>query len=69
MNKKDIIQYATACITLASGITLAFLCFFLNGYDVTQGVLWYVAQTIVYAGSIFGVSIYIKSKIDEIQRK
>ena len=54
---------------LTSGIVLAFLCFFLHGYDITDGVLWYVAQTIVYAGSIFGVSIYIKSKFDEIQRK
>lgn len=69
MNTKDIIQYATACIMLASGVALAFLCFFLNNHDLTDGVLWYVAQTIVYAGSIFGVSIYIKSKFDEIQRK
>lgn len=69
MNVKDIIQYATACMMLASGVTLAFLCFFLNGHDITDGVLWYVAQTIVYAGSIFGVSIYIKSKFDEMQRQ
>lgn len=54
---------------LASGIALAFFCFFLNEHDLTDGVLWYVAQTIVYAGSIFGVSIYIKSKFEEIQRK
>ena len=69
MNRKDIIQYTTACVMLTSGIVLAFLCFFLHGYDITDGVLWYVAKTIVYAGSIFGVSIYIKSKFDEIQRK
>ena len=58
-----------AYVMLTSGIVLAFLCFFLHGYDITDGVLWYVAKTIVYAGSIFGVSIYIKSKFDEIQRK
>lgn len=69
MRTKDIIQYTTACVMLASGMVLAFFCFFLNDHDLTDGVLWYVAQTIVYAGSIFGVSIYIKSKFEEIQRK
>jgi len=27
--------------------------------------LWYVAQALAYAGGIFGVSIYIKSKLGE----
>lgn len=69
MNSKDKIQYFTAVLMLCSGVALAFLCFFLNNYDVSEGVLWYVAQCVVYAGSIFGVSIYIKSKFEEIARK
>lgn len=43
--------------------------FFLNGHDVTDGVLWYVGQTLVYAGSIFGVGIYINSRIASISSK
>ena len=68
MNKKDLIQYITACCMLASGVTLAFLSFFIC-HDVTEGVLFYTAQCIVYAGSIFGISIYIKSKFDELKGK
>ena len=52
---------------LFSGILLTFLCFFLNHYKVDDSVLWYVAQTLVYAGSIFGVSVYIRSKMGDIK--
>jgi hypothetical protein len=52
---------------LCSGIALAFLSFFLNKYNVSEGVLWYVSQTLVYAGSIFGVSAYVNTKFGEIK--
>lgn len=52
---------------LASGVLPTFLCFFLNRYDINDSVLLYVAQCLVYAGSIFGVSIYIRSKIGEVK--
>nr|DAQ52990.1 MAG TPA: hypothetical protein [Caudoviricetes sp.]DAX50608.1 MAG TPA: hypothetical protein [Caudoviricetes sp.] len=29
--------------------------------------MWYIAQTFVYAGSIFGVSAYMNSKFGEIR--
>ncbi|MCH3994278.1 MAG: hypothetical protein LKE54_04375 [Prevotella sp.] len=66
-NTKEWIQYGSAVVMLSSGILLTFLCFFLNHYKVDDSVLWYVAQTLVYAGSIFGVSIYIHSKMGDIQ--
>lgn len=65
-NTKDWLQYGSAIGMLTSGVLLTFLCFFLNGHDVTDGVLWYVGQTLVYAGSIFGVGIYINSRIASI---
>jgi len=34
---------------------------------VSEGVLWYVSQTLVYAGSIFGVSAYVNTKFGEIK--
>lgn len=54
---------------LASGVLLTFLCFFLNNYDIKDNVLWYVAQTLVYAGSIFGVTVYVNSKFGELKQK
>lgn len=67
MNAKEKIQYGLAALTVISGIALTFLCFFLNHYQISDGVLWYVAQTLVYSGSIFGVTIYIQSKMGEVK--
>ena len=65
-NTKDWIQYASAIAMIASGIVLAFLSFFLNK-EITEGVLWYVAQALTFAGAVFGISVYIKSKVGEVK--
>lgn len=64
---KDIIQYATAVISFTSGITLTFLQYFDSG-DISNGVLGYVAQTLVYAASIFGVTMYWNGKYNELKQ-
>lgn len=61
-NSKEWIQYGTASLMILSGVVLTFISFFVNG-DVTEGVLWYMAQALTYAGGIFGVSIYFKTKL------
>ena len=61
-NSKEWIQYSTASLMIISGVVLTFISFFVNG-DVTDGVLWYMAQALTYAGGIFGVSIYFKTKL------
>lgn len=66
-NTKEWIQYGSAIGMLVSGVLLTFLCFFLNHYEVKDSVLWYVAQTLVYAGSVFGVSVYIHTKLGEVK--
>lgn len=63
-NTKEWIQYSTASIMILSGVVLTFFSFFLNG-DVADGVLWYMAQGLTYAGGIFGVSIYFRTKLGE----
>ncbi len=52
---------------IVSGIILAFLSFFKNDGDIGQGVLWYVAQALTYAGSIFGVSVYFRTKLGDLK--
>lgn len=69
MTTKDWIQYSTALAMIASGIVLAFLSFFRNDGDISEGVLWYVAQALTYAGSIFGVSVYFKSKLGAFESR
>ena len=68
-NTQEWIQYATAIAMIASGIILAFLSFFFNNYDIADGVLWYIAQALVYAGGIFGVSLYFKTKLGEFESR
>ena len=65
-DSKDKIQYGTAVVMLLSGAVLVFCSFFMKG-EVLDGVLWYAGQTMVYAGSIFGVAMYIRTKSGEIK--
>lgn len=67
-NTKEWIQYGSALGLLLSGVVLTFLCFFLNGYDIKDSVLWYVAQCLVYAGSVFGVTVYVSSKLGDVKK-
>lgn len=65
-NWKDIVQYSTAVASLSSGIVLTFFQYFNSG-DISSGVLGYVAQTLVYAASIFGVTMYWNGKYNELK--
>lgn len=63
-NSKEWIQYLVASVMVLSGIILAFLSFFIKG-DITDGVLWYVAQGLTFAGGVFGVSVYFRTKLGQ----
>lgn len=70
--KKDIkekLMVASALTTLASGIVLSFLSFFLSSYHIDNSVLWYFAQTLMYAGSCFGIGAYIQKFKTEVDQK
>ena len=69
MTSKDYIQYATAVAMILSGIVLAFLSFYKNDGEISEGVLWYVAQALTYAGGIFGVSIYFNTKLSDLEKR
>lgn len=68
-NVRESLQYGTAIGMVVSGIVLAFLSFFLNGYNISDGVLWYISQALVYSGAIFGVNIYFKTKLGNFESK
>ena len=65
---KEWLQYATAVLIVLSGIALTFICFFIKE-EVTEGVLWYVAQALTFAGAVFGINIYFHSKIGESESR
>ena len=67
-NTKDWIQYSTAIAMVGSGIVLAFLSFLMTeNHDITDGVLWYVGQALAFAGAVFGISLYVKTKVGEVK--
>ena len=63
---KEITQYTTAVASLTSGIVLTYFQYFDSG-DITNGMLGYVAQTLIYAASIFGVTMYWNGKYSELR--
>lgn len=68
-NVREGLQYGAAIGMLVSGVVLTFLSFFLNNYVVSDGVLWYVSQTLVYSGAIFGANIYFKTKLGNFESR
>lgn len=58
MSAKSKIQYASAVLLIVSSIALAFVQVFTDG-DIANGVLMYIAQAFLLAGSIFGLEYYI----------
>lgn len=69
-NTKEWIQYGSAIVVLTSGIVLAYVSYFTSQMrDITDNVLWYFAQTLMYDGSVFGVAIAIDAKFENIKNK
>ena len=68
-NVREGLQYGTAIGMVVSGIILAFRSFFLNNYVISDGVLWYISQALVYSGAIFGVNVYFKTKLGNFESK
>lgn len=55
---KQKIQYACAVLLITSSIALAFYHETKQG-DIESGVLLYIAQAFLLAGSIFGLDAYV----------
>lgn len=70
MDRKDCIQYATAVAMLLSGIVMSFIGFFAAPVGViSDSVLWYTAQTLIYAGSVFGLTAYVDGRIRRMEQR
>ena len=63
---REKIQYSTACLAFLSGQVLTWVQYLQQG-EISTGVLGFVAQTLVYSASIYGVSIYIQGKFGEMK--
>ncbi len=67
-NSKEWLQYMTAVLMVVSGVVLTFISFFTKD-EVTDGVLWYMAQALTFTGAVFGENIYFRTKIGESESR
>ncbi len=63
---KEWLQYGSALAMLLSGIVLTYIDYFIS-HNIHDNVLWYVAQCLIYAGSVFGVAMVIATKFGEMR--
>ena len=67
MEREKLISYTCAVLLIISSIALAFVQV-LDIDDINDGVLIYIAQAFLLAGSIFGLDYYIKRLTHAIKR-
>ena len=68
--KKEAIQYATAVGMLVAGLALTVAGFVVAPLGViSDSVLYVLAQCLIYAGSIFGIGLYVNTNIDVLKRQ
>ena len=64
------IQYISAVGMLISGVGLSVAGFIVSPLgEISDSVIWFAAQTMIYAGSVFGVSVYVNDKFRSITDK
>lgn len=58
----------SALLMILSGIALSAAGFVRDPLgEISDSVLWFVAQGLVYAGSVFGVTVYIDHKLEHLR--
>ena len=63
-------QVYSAIGMLIAGVALSIAGFIVPPVgEISDSVLWFFAQCLIYAGSIFGVSIYVQSKFRELKHE
>lgn len=66
--KKESIQVWSAIGMLVAGMALVVAGFIVSPTgEVHDSVLWVFAQCLLYAGSIFGISIYVQGQVRKIR--
>lgn len=58
-----------ALMMLVSGIALSVAGFVVDPVgEISDSVLWYVSQALIYAGSVFGVTVYIDRRVNKLTK-
>ena len=68
-DRKEALQYITAIGFLITGIVLCYISFFLNEYDINNGVLFYLGQAVIFCGAVFGINVMVKNQVFEAETR
>lgn len=64
------IQILSAIGMLIFGVGLTIAGFIVEPVgDISDSVLWVLAQSLIYAGSALGINVYIQSKFNDIKNE
>lgn len=64
---KDNIAVVSAVVLLTFGICLTVAGFFVPPLGIIDNsVLWVLGQSLIYSGSMFGLTVYVKNQIADI---
>lgn len=66
--RKENIQYMTAIGFLCTGVFICFLSFFLNEYDIDNGSLWYLGQSVAFCAAVFGLNLMVKNAVFDAEQ-
>ena len=67
---KENIQYGSAIVMLLLGAALSIAGFVTApAGQIHESVLWLFAQCLIYAGSVFGISVYMSDRFNRIEKK
>lgn len=65
MTKKDVIHYVCAVCMIVFGCAMCVASFCLSqNHSVDDSVLWILGQSLLFAGSIFGVGLYVNARVE-----
>ena len=69
-NTKEASPYATAGGMLVAGLALTVAGFVVEPVgEISDSVLYVLAQCLIYAGSIFGIGLYVNTKFAVLKRQ
>lgn len=70
LEPKERIQYLAAIGMLCSGIGMSVAGFIAPPFgEISDSVLNYLSQCLIWAGSIFSIKIYVNSQLDQVKKQ
>lgn len=70
LETKEKIQYMTAIGMLLSGVGMSVAGFFAPPIgEISDSVLNYLSQCLIWAGSIFSIKIYVSSQLGQVKKQ